>query len=399
MNFTNYIARRYLFTKSKKNAINWLTYIAVAGVIASSLALFVVLSAFSGLKEFSLQFSGKLDPDLKVFPESGKRINLSADQLAEIKNLVDVNQASQIIEEKVLLQYKEKNRPAVLKGVDNSFVEINNIRPNVVFGNWLDKNNFQVVLGSDIARKLSVGVMNTTGGIQFLVPKPGKGQIKNLQNAFYSARANVKGVFRAGESLDKKYVFSTLDFAHNLLNYKSDEISAIELQLAKNAEEAVVKKQIAEIIDQPLVYKNRLQLNDQLYKMLNTENLAIYLVFTLVIIIALFNVVGALIMAILEKRPAIKTLDHLGATGRQIQMIFFKLGFNMTFFGGCIGLILGLLLVVSQYYFEWMMITVNLAYPVEITLSNVLLVLLTITLLGLVASYIASSRVKKVVYG
>ena len=131
--------------------------------------------------------------------------------------------------------------------------------------------------------------------------------------------------------------------------------------------------------------------------MLNTENLAIYLVFTLVIIIALFNVVGALIMAILEKRPAIKTLDYLGATGRQIQMIFFKLGFNMTFFGGCIGLILGLLLVVSQYYFEWMMITVNLAYPVEITFGNVLIVLVTITLLGLAASYIASSRVKKVV--
>ena len=187
-----------------------MTYIAVAGVIASSLALFVVLSAFSGLKEFSLQFSGKLDPDLKVFPESGKRINLSADQLAEIKNLADVNLASQIIEEKVLLQYKEKNRPAVLKGVDSSFVKINNIKPNIVFGNWLDTNNFQVVLGSDIGRKLSVGVMNTTGGIQFLVPKPGKGQIKNLQNAFYSARANVKGVFRAGESLDKKYVFSTL---------------------------------------------------------------------------------------------------------------------------------------------------------------------------------------------
>ena len=397
MNFTNYIARRYLFTKSKKNAINWLTYIAVAGVIASSLALFVVLSAFSGLKEFSLQFSGKLDPDLKVFPESGKRISLSADQLAEIKNLADVNLASQIIEEKVLLQYKEKNRPAVLKGVDSSFVKINNIKPNIVFGNWLDTNNFQVVLGSDIARKLSVGVMNTTGGIQFLVPKPGKGQIKNLQNAFYSARANVKGVFRAGESLDKKYVFSTLSFARDLLNYKTDEISAIELRLAKNANEAIVKKQIAEIIDQPLVFKNRLQLNDQLYKMLNTENLAIYLVFTLVIIIALFNVVGALIMAILEKRPAIKTLDHLGATGRQIQMIFFKLGFNMTFFGGCIGLILGLLLVVSQYYFEWMMITVNLAYPVEITFGNVLIVLVTITLLGLAASYIASSRVKKVV--
>jgi len=395
--FTHYIAQRYLFTKSKKSAINWLTYIAIAGVIASSLALFVVLSAFSGLKEFSLQFSGKLDPDLKIFPENGKRISLSNSKLVKIKNLTDVDLASQIIEEKVLLRYEEKNRPALLKGVDNSFVKINDIKPNIVFGNWLEANNYQVVIGSDIARKLSVGVMNTTGGIQFLVPKPGKGQIKNLENAFYSARANVKGVFRAGESLDKKYVFSTLEFAKNLLNFKDNQISSIELQLADNADEAMLKQQISEIIDQPLIFKNRLQLNDQLYKMLNTENLAIYLVFTLVIIIALFNVVGALIMAILEKRPAIKTLDYLGATGKQIQMIFFKLGFNMTFFGGCIGLVLGILLVLSQYYFEWMMITVNLAYPVEITLGNMLIVLITITLLGILASYVASSRVKKIV--
>lgn len=397
MKFTHYIAQRYLFTKSKKSAINWLTYIAIAGVIASSLALFVVLSAFSGLKEFSLQFSGKLDPDLKIFPENGKRISLSNSKLVKIKNLTDVDLASQIIEEKVLLRYEEKNRPALLKGVDNSFVKINDIKPNIVFGNWLEANNYQVVIGSDIARKLSVGVMNTTGGIQFLVPKPGKGQIKNLENAFYSARANVKGVFRAGESLDKKYVFSTLEFAKNLLNFKDNQISSIELQLADNADEAMLKQQISEIIDQPLIFKNRLQLNDQLYKMLNTENLAIYLVFTLVIIIALFNVVGALIMAILEKRPAIKTLDYLGATGKQIQMIFFKLGFNMTFFGGCIGLVLGILLVLSQYYFEWMMITVNLAYPVEITLGNMLIVLITITLLGILASYVASSRVKKIV--
>lgn len=397
MNFTSYIARRYLFTRSKKNAINWLTYIAIAGVIASSLALFVVLSAFSGLKEFSLQYSGKLDPDLKVLPKTGKRISITPEQFSQIKKIKNVDIASQVIEEKVLLQYKKKNRPAILKGVDSSFIRINDLKPNIVFGNWLDENNYQVVMGSDIARKLSVGVMNTTGGIQFLVPKPGKGQIRNLQNAFYSARANVKGIFRAGESLDKKYVFSTYDFALDLLNFEQDQLSAIELALSEDADEELVQERIAAIVDDELIFKNRLQLNDQLYKMLNTENLAIYLVFTLVIIIALFNVIGALIMAILEKRAAIKTLDHIGATGKQIQLIFFKLGFNMTFFGGCIGLILGILLVLSQYYFEWMMITVNLAYPVNITIENMLIVLLTITLLGILASYIASSRVKKVV--
>ncbi|MDR9401335.1 MAG: FtsX-like permease family protein [Psychroflexus sp.] len=397
MNFTSYIARRYLFTKSSKNAINWLTYIAIAGVIASSLALFVVLSAFSGLKEFSLEFSGKLDPDLKVFPASGKRITLSNDEWNEIKQLKSVSFISKVIEEKVLLQYKNKTQPAILKGVDTNYININNIKPNVVFGSWLNDNNYQVVMGNAIARRLSVGVMDNNGGVKFLVPKPGEGQIKNLQNAFSSARANVKGVFRAGESLDKKYVFCRMSFAEDLLDFEPYEISALELKLSENADEELIINRIRNIIKDDVVFKNRLQLNDQLYKMLNTENLAIYLVFTLVIIIALFNVVGALIMAILEKRAAIKTLDYIGATGRQIQLIFFKLGFNMTFFGGCIGLLLGILLVLSQYYFEWMMITANLAYPVNITLTNILIVLLTITLLGVLASYIASSRVKKVV--
>jgi lipoprotein-releasing system permease protein len=141
--------------------------------------------------------------------------------------------------------------------------------------------------------------------------------------------------------------------------------------------------------------KDRIQLNDSLYKMLNTENLAVYLIFTLVIIIALFNVIGSIIIAVLEKRQNSKTLLNLGLTKTEIQRIFFFQGGLMSVAGGIVGLVFGILLVISQLYFEWIMITPSLAYPVKLEFVNILIVFATISGLGFLASYISSQSVKR----
>src|SRR5690606_19302494 len=155
------------------------------------------------------------------------------------------------------------------------------------------------------------------------------------------------------------------------------------------------KDQILEIIEAPVQIKNRAQLNDALYKMLNTENLAVYLIFTLVLIIALFNVVGSIIMVVLDKRENIKTLYSLGATPIQIRNIFFAQGVFMTLLGGSIGLFSAVVLVYLQLQYNLVMITPTLPYPVAITLQNIMVVILTISALGIIASYIAASRSKK----
>jgi lipoprotein-releasing system permease protein len=129
--------------------------------------------------------------------------------------------------------------------------------------------------------------------------------------------------------------------------------------------------------------------------MLNTENIAVYLIFTLVIIIALFNLIGALIMMILDKKSNLKTLYNLGVEVKNLRKIFLLQGTLLSVIGGIIGLVLGVIIVLIQQQFQLIMITPTLAYPVVFSFENVLIVFLTIFLLGFVASLIASSQVSR----
>ncbi|MBZ9651621.1 ABC transporter permease [Psychroflexus montanilacus] len=395
MNVSFYIAKRYFFSKSSNTAINIITWIASIGVIAGALSLFVVLSAFAGLKEFSLSFTNKFDPDLKVVPASGKFFQVDSIQKEKLKTHKDIALYAEVIEERVLLSFNNKNTPAYIKGVDTTFQTINDIQNAVFLGQWLEDNANQVVLGNDLSRKLSVGVRDYSGFLSLYVPKPGKGQILDVKDAFRTGNGTVVGIYSINEELDKKFAFTDIGFARTLLQLKTNEVSALEVKVAPSADLNSVKKDLKSIFDQQVDVKDRIQLNDSLYKMLNTENLAVYLIFTLVIIIALFNVIGSIIMAVLEKQQNSKTLLNLGLTKVEIQRIFFFQGGLMSIAGGIVGLLLGILLVLSQLQLEWIMITPSLAYPVKLEWINILIVFITISGLGFLASYISSQSVKR----
>ncbi len=394
MNVVTYIAKRYLWSKSDQKAINIITYVSAFGIIASAFSLVVVLSAFAGLKEFSLAFTNDYDPDLKLFPKQGKTISLSDNNRLQLRQIEGVSFVSEVVEERVLLRFKDKNFPAFIKGVDDSFTSVNAIKSSVFVGNWFD-NPYQVVLGNGIARGLGVGIYDATGILTFLVPKPGKGQV-SLQNAFRTSNATASGIYVINEELDAQFVYSSISFARDLLSIPENEVTHIELRLSEKANMQQVITSLDALFEGQVYVRDRIQLNDSLYKMLNTEYLAVYFIFTLVIIVALFNVVGSLIMAILDKKHNLKTLHNLGATLPQLKQIFFLKGAMMSIFGGLLGIVLGCLLVLSQLYFEWFMITPFLAYPVAIEASNLVIVFVTISVLGLFASWLASSRLKVV---
>ncbi|WP_019036976.1 ABC transporter permease [Psychroflexus tropicus] len=395
MNVSFYIAKRYLFSKSSNTAINIITWIASIGVIAGSLSLFVVLSAFSGLKEFSLSFTNKFDPDLKVLPASGKFFKVDSTQRAQLKNETDIILYSEVIEERVLLSFKSKNTPAFIKGVDTSYQQVSDIKSAIFLGQWIENNAYQVVLGNDLSRELSAGIRDYSGLLGLYVPKPGKGQILDVKEAFRAANATVVGIYSINEELDTKFAYTDIGFARSLLKLNCDEVSALEVKVSEEANLNLVKEKLLKIFNGEVLVKDRVQLNDSLYKMLNTENLAVYLIFTLVIVIALFNVIGSIIIAILEKRQNSKTLLNLGLTKKEIQRIFFYQGGLMSVAGGIIGLLLAVILILFQLYFEWIMITPSLAYPVRLEFINILIVFVTISSLGFLASYISSQTVKR----
>ncbi|MFZ0598213.1 MAG: FtsX-like permease family protein [Flavobacterium sp.] len=395
MNFPLYIAKRYIFSRSKNNAINIINRIASMGIIVGTMALFVVLSVFSGLKVFSLSFTNEIDPDLKITSTYGKSFLISPEQQNEIKKIDGVASYTKIIEERVLFLFKDKQQVTYLKGVDTNYPVVNNIRKKLFNGDWLKPDTYQVVIGYGIAQDFSMGILDFENPLQIFAPKPGKGAIENPDEAFNKTEVLPVGIYSISEDLDSKYVFADLGLAQELLMYKPNQISGIEFKLKENANENAISSQLQIVFKNKITIKNRAQLNESLYKMLNTENIVVYLIFTLVIIVALFNLVGALIMMILEKKGNLKTLFNLGTEINSLRKIFLLQGTLLSVFGGIVGLILGIILVVIQQHFNLIMLTPTLAYPVVFNLENVLIVMGTIVTLGFVASLIASSRVSK----
>lgn len=359
------------------------------------MALFVVLSVFSGLKVFSLSFSSDIDPDLKISSTLGKSFLISPSQEAQIKNIEGLASYSKIIEERVLFTFDGKQEVTYLKGVDANFNKVNALKKTLYKGEWLQPDTYEVVVGYGIANTFSMGLMDYNNSLEVLVPKPGKGAIENPEEAFNKVAVIPVGIYAISEDLDSKYVFADLSLAQELLEYKSNQVSGIELKMKKDANEKTVISKLQTIFNNTITIKNRAQLNESLYKMLNTENLAVYLIFTLVIIIALFNLIGALIMMILDKKGNLKTLLNLGTEIKDLRKIFLLQGTLLSFYGGIIGLLIGIAIVLLQQHFELIMITPTLAYPVVFSVENVLIVLTTIVTLGFIASLIASSRVSK----
>lgn len=396
MNVSLYIAKRYLLSKSSNNAINFITIIAAIGVILGSASLFIVLSGFAGLKDFTLQFTSIIDPDLKAEASVGKSFLISEEEFSKLNNLESVALYSKIIEERVFITFEDKSYPnAYIKGVDENFEIVNAIDSVVVLGSWLTQKTNQIVSGWGVANTLSFGVLNYGKRINLYVPKPGKGQITSVNQAFNTFDAVNVGVFDVNENLNDKYIYAPIEMARALLNYKENEVTALEFKLKENVTEEQARKEISSVLGDKILLKNSAQLNDALYKMLNTENLAVYLIFTLVLIIALFNVIGSIIMMILDKKNTLKTLFSLGATISNIRNIFFLQGSLMSIVGGLIGLIIGCLIVWLQKTFSLIMITQSLPYPVTLKVENVLIVFVTISVLGIIASKIASVRISR----
>jgi lipoprotein-releasing system permease protein len=395
LNVSFYIAKRYLRSKSSNNAINFITYIAVIGVILGAASLFIVLSGFAGLKDFTLKFSSIVDPDLKAETSIGKSFFLTNRDITKLDSLTDIAYYSKIIEERVIIASDDKNTLATIKGVDQHYQNVVNTDSIMEYGNWFDQNSNQIVVGWGISNSLTLGVLDFTKPINIYVPKPGKGPITSTKNAFNTIKTISVGVFYINEKLNDEYIFAPIDLAKNLLNYQANQVSSLEFKLKEGVDQAEAKSKIQAILGNKVILKNRAQLNDALYKMLNTENLAVYLIFTLVLIIAFFNVIGSLIMMILDKKKSLNTLFNIGATVKDIQKIFFLQGSLMSIIGGFIGLGAALVITVLQKAFSLVMITPTLAYPVTIRLENFFIVFFTISILGIIASKIASVRISK----
>ena len=384
-----------MFSKSSKNAINIIAKIAVTAAAVGSIALFIVLSGFSGLREFSLQFTNVFDADLKIYSYQGKSIVFPKELENKLASIKGIEAYTKTVEERVFIQYRGKNHVAKIKGIYQNFKNVVAVDSILFLNDWLVPNRDEVVVGLGISQKLSLGVLDYSNLLEIYVPKPGAGQILNPSDAFTKRKAVASGMYSVNEELDSEYVFSDIDYARSLLGMKTNEITSIEVKIAPGSDEHLVRSDIISIFNNNIRIKNRMEQNDSLYKMLNIENLFVYIFVSLIAAIAIFNITGTIIMIIIDKRNNIKTLVSLGLTLKEVRKIFFYNGLIMTSTGLFIGLFFGIIVIFFQQKFGFVPIAPNMPYPVKLEFMNVVIVLATILFLGGMASKIAATRVTK----
>jgi len=368
-------------------------------LIVGGASLMIVLAGFSGLRTFSMSFSNFFDPDLKVFPKTGKILSLSPMQETALKESGVVASYTKVLEERVFLNSRGKNYIAYIKGVDENYPKVNAVDSILVISpkEWLLSEDY-VVVGNIIAETLNLGLFTSTTPLQIIVPKAGKGSITSSSTPYREETVLLSDYYQVTEDLDSRYVFAPLSLAQRLTGVQANEVSAVEVKLSKGISATEGKKHLQKVLGDSFVIKDRMALNEDLYKMFQTENLATYLIFTLVLIVALFNLVGAIIMMILDKRKNLYTLFALGMTQRQIRAIFFLQGVIVSLLGAVFGVGLGIGIAWLQKTYPMLYInpnaTVPIAYPMDIRLLEIVVVFFTIFVLGIIASAIGASRTK-----
>ena len=396
MTYVFKIAFRYFFSKNEQTVINKINFLSLILIIISSASLFIVLSAFDGLKTFGLSFSNKFDADYELSPLNGKYFNLSPKIISEINNLEEIIEVAPQIEEKVFLSFKEKNQVAVLKGVDSSYNKVIPIKDLVMIGDWIDNDNSKTVIGYGISSKLGLGVYDYSSFLKISVPRNNNSSVLNL-SPFKSLPLIVVGLYQINEELDNKYIFTSLSFGKNLLNLKENQYTNLIIKTIDNINKKKLEEKINLIVEEKTKLTSRLEKNAALFKMLNTENIAVYFIFSLVMIISLFNLVGSLIMMILNKKKEMKILIAMGVSNKNLSQIFYFIGLIICFVGGILGLSLGSLLVLIQKYSSIINVPgTNLSYPVEFNIKNIIVVFLTLIILGSISSLWSIRGIKKI---
>ena len=392
MNLPFYIARRYLFSKKKHNAINIISGISVCGVALATLALVCTLSVFNGFQDMVAGFFTAFDPELKITIREGKVFEPQGAAFQEVRSLPEIGVWTETLEENAMVQYKDRQAMAIIKGVEDNFEELTSIDSLLYGAGEFILHDSIVdygVLGVELISELGTG-LQFVDPLQVYAPK--RNVRVNMANP--SASFNRDYLFSPGvvfvvnqQKYDARYILTSLSFARNLFNYDT-EVSAVELKLKPGADVTAVQRKITRILGDEFVVLDRYEQQADVFRIMEIEKFISYLFLTFILAIACFNVIGSLSMLILDKREDVGTLRNLGADDRLIGRIFLFEGRLISLFGALSGIVLGLLLCYIQQRFGFISLGggngsfIVDAYPVSVHATDVILVFITVITVG-----------------
>lgn len=404
MNLPSFIAQRYLLAKKSHNLINIVTWISIISICVATFAMIFVLSVFNGFKVVISDMIHQFSPDLNISAVKGKTIDINEFPFEKIKDIDGVDFVFPTITEDVLFKNSNKQQIGQVKGVPDDYNKISRIRGTILNDTTFvvsnDSYNFGIP-GAGMAYFLGINVYHPYSSIQVFVPKRGDASAFNLENSFNRGNLLVTKVFSTQQEVDERMVLAPFDWLSDLIEY--DDLCT-DIEVFVNSQQSTgnslnkIKKEIRNILGDEYKIQDQFEQQESLYKMMKAEKLAVYLILTFILIMATFNMIGALSMLIIDKRKDISLLKAIGAETNLVKKIFINEGLLISVVGGILGLVVGIISVLIQQNFGIIRLGngdgsyVIDAYPVALEFADILLVFITITVIGSLASFFTASK-------
>ena len=400
MNVSLQIARRYLFGKKKTNAINLITAISVLGIRIGTAALILILSVFNGFELLTKKNLDAFNPDFKITAKLGKFFQQDESRLQQLEKLPGIVSFSKTIEEVAHFEYNSRQQIGLVKGVDNYYLETTDLNLAINEGKALftsDDGAAMAIVGNGVYNTLNIALSSKLESLRISVPNRRKRGA--LDRDFKSRSLLVSGVFMIRNERDNQYVIIDYDLAQSLLDLRG-QVSAIEIKANENVGASEMRKSIASIYpEEDFEIMDRLQQDASILKVMNIEKWSSYLIFSFTLILIVFNVIGCLWMIVLDKKKDIAVLQSFGASKDMVRNIFLLEGLMISGLGFLIGLVVAGVFYVLQKTVGIITVPDGFTitnYPMEMELLDVIIILITVIVLGIVASVPAAFRARSV---
>ncbi len=374
--------------------INVISAISVAGIMLASFALICTLSVFNGFHELVESLFKDIDPELKIVSSNKKFFDTNNEKINSVLEFPYIETTSFTLEEQALISYKSRQQIVMIKGVQDSYHDLVNIE-NLLKGNGIYMLEDQIchygIMGIGLTGKLDCGI-SPSDRLKLYVPKKeGRVNVANPATSFNQADIYSPGVvFRVEqEKYDDNYVLISLDLAHYLTG-RQNEASALEIRLKEGTSVNKAKREISAALGSEFHVQNRVEQQQDVFKVVKLEKFISYLFLSFILLIACFNIIGSLIMLIVEKQQDAQLLKSMGASQRTIERIFITNGVLISLIGAVSGLAIGIIATLLQQKYGFIKLGTEGsflvdAYPVKIYFQDIVVVLVTVLVVSFVS--------------
>jgi len=389
---------RYFRTKKSTNAINIISWVSVIAITFGTASLITIFSAFNGFESLVKSLYASFYPDIRVSALKGKTMHLDLRQIQSLQKNNSIESFSLVVEEKALLQNSSLQSVVTIKGVDKNYANVSGVDSSMYHGVYQTGNEEKpgLVMGIGVEQALGLQADRSLYPLTLFMPKKGMGQTTDPMSAVSSALVYPQGSFAIQSEFDNKYVLTNLDFIKTYMQYANDEYTAVEIKVKEGTDFLRLKQTIASELNEGFLIEDRYEQNKTLYSTIRLEKWAIFAIFTLILIVAAFNIIGSLSMLVLEKKKDIQVLKAMGADDLMVQKVFLAEGILI----GLIGTFFGIIISLLVYYLQ---ITYKLVplegatflidyYPLQIVVSDFFLVVSTVFVIAVLAAWIPSRR-------